>query len=67
MRYRPFTVHRGDTVTMVLDSGPLRISAGGVVDANGYVGQEIPVRNARSGRTVRAFVVDEKTVRIGAR
>lgn len=65
--YRPFTVRRGDTVTMVLDSGPLRISAGGVVDANGYTGQEIPVRNARSGCTVRAFVVDEKTVRIGAR
>ncbi len=65
--YRPFTVRRGDSVTMLLDSGPLRVSTEGVVDANGYEGQEIPVRNARSGRTVRALVVDAKTVRVGTR
>jgi len=64
--YRPFTVHRGDPVLLVLRDGRLRITTRGVVDANGFLGQVVPVKNVRSGRVVRGHVLDAKTVAVPA-
>jgi flagella basal body P-ring formation protein FlgA len=62
--YRPHAVRRGDPVVLVLREGVLTVTTKGVAGANGHLGQEIPVKNARSGRTVFGRVIDAKTVEV---
>lgn len=64
--YRPFVVMRGAQVKLELVDGPLRVTTHGTAEVNGYLGQDIAVKNTRSGRIVTGRVVDAKTVRIQA-
>lgn len=57
-------VRRGDLVTMIYDSGPLRITDTAESSQNGSAGDIIMVRNIQSQRQVRALVTGERTVRV---
>lgn len=60
----PPVVAKGASVTILLESGPLFISARGTVCETGRRGETVRVLNADSKREVLAVVVDGATVRI---
>ncbi len=61
----PPIVKRGDVVTVIAESGGLRITALGLVKGReGRRGERIKVENLDSKRTLYAQVVDSKTVKV---
>jgi len=61
----PPLVKRGDVVTVVAESGGLRITALGVVkERSGRRGDRIRVENLDSKKSIYAQVVDSKTVKV---
>jgi len=67
MIHRPRIVRRGDAVTLRFEDGPLRLTTAGIAEQSGHKGQEIEVRNTRSGRTVRGRILDARTVSVSPR
>jgi flagella basal body P-ring formation protein FlgA len=61
---RPPLVKRGDVVTILYESGGLRVTALGIVRQEGGEGERIHVQNADSHKAVYAHVVDSRTVRV---
>ncbi|MBN1477951.1 flagellar basal body P-ring formation protein FlgA [Candidatus Sumerlaeota bacterium] len=61
---RPRLVRRGDVVTMIFESGGLRLTDRATATEDGAAGDEITVNNIESGRSVRALVTGERTVRV---
>ncbi|HXG51812.1 MAG TPA: flagellar basal body P-ring formation chaperone FlgA [candidate division Zixibacteria bacterium] len=61
---RPTLVRRGAAVVMVFETGSLRVETAGVAEEAGKAGELIQVRNPTSGKTLRAVVVDGRTVRV---
>ena len=57
-------VHRGDIVSMVLESPLLKVSTPGEALETGKPGDTIRVKNTSSHREVRAQVIDKQTVRV---
>ncbi len=57
-------VQRGDMVTILVQSGGMKITAPGKVMADGAAGQTIMVLNTMSSRKVYARVVDNQTVQV---
>lgn len=57
-------VRLGDTVRVEAYSGRIKIIAAGEANANGRIGDRIPVKNKQSGLVLQAEVVDEGVVRI---
>ena len=55
-------VKRGDMVTILAESGGLRVTAPGKVLEKGYLGELIRVQNAMSKRQIHARVVNNSTV-----
>ena len=53
----PLAVKRGERVSIVARRGSVRIAAPGESLESGEVGEQIRVRNERSGKTVHAWVV----------
>lgn len=60
----PPVVQKGDRVTIIAESGNLRITALGEVRSTGKVGQQVRVVNLDSKKNITAQVVDQRTVRV---
>jgi len=61
---RPTLVRRGSPVTLVYETGSLRVEAGGVAEEGGKLGDLIQVKNPTSGKILRGVVLDGRNVRI---
>ena len=57
-------VHRGDIVSIVLESPLIKVSTPGEALEAGKPGDTIRVKNTSSNREIRAQVIDKQTVRI---
>lgn len=60
----PPVVQKGDRVTIIAESGNLRITALGEVRSTGKVGEQVRVVNLDSKKNITAQVVDNRTVRV---
>ena len=60
----PPVVKKGDRVTIIAESGNLRITALGEVRGAGKVGEQVRVVNLDSKKNITAQVVDHRTVRV---
>lgn len=61
---QPPMVRRNDVVSIVAESGSLRITAMGEVKESGCSGARVKVINLRSGKEIIARVMDSKTVQV---
>ncbi|MFH1090541.1 MAG: flagellar basal body P-ring formation chaperone FlgA [Pseudomonadota bacterium] len=61
---KPNLVNTGDLVTIVAQSGQLKVTSRGRVKNPGAVGENVTVINLNSKKTIVAKVVDAKTVRV---
>lgn len=57
-------VHKGDTVTILAETGNLRVTARGLARESGSLGEKISILNIKSKKTVLATVVSSTLVRI---
>lgn len=61
---RPKLVRRGSSITLVYETGSLRVEAPGTAEESGKAGDMIQVKNPTSGKALRGLVLDGRTVRI---
>jgi flagellar basal body P-ring formation protein FlgA len=61
---RPKLVRRGSSITLVYETGSLRVETPGTAEENGKVGDLIQVKNPTSGKALRGLVLDGRTVRV---
>ena len=61
---RPTLLKRGSPITLVFDSGSLRVETQGVAEEGGKMGDLIQVKNSTSGKMLRGMVLDERNVRV---
>lgn len=64
MLEKPSTVERGDVVTILAESGGLKVTVPGRVLEKGYLGEFIKVQNAMSKKEVYARVINNLTVMV---
>jgi flagella basal body P-ring formation protein FlgA len=57
-------VEKGDMVTLVAESGTLRVTSPGQARRDGVEGEEVPVLNLSSKKTVVGRVVDSRTIAV---
>lgn len=57
-------VKRGDQVTILVESGLLRVTIPGTVLDDGFAGETVSVENSMSSKKIFARVIDEVTVRV---
>ena len=60
----PTLMKRGSSVTLVYETGSLRIETPGTAEEGGKVGDFIQVKNASSGKVLRGVVVDGRIVKV---
>jgi len=63
----PMLVDRGDRVYILSHSGPLSVRTLGEAMRQGRAGEQIPVRNLRSGETVHAYIKERGVVETASR
>jgi flagella basal body P-ring formation protein FlgA len=61
---RPTVMRRGSAVTLVYETGALRVETPGIAEENGKAGELIQVKNPSSGKLLRGRVLDGRMVRI---
>jgi flagella basal body P-ring formation protein FlgA len=61
---RPTLLKRGSPITLVFDSGGLRVETQGVAEEGGKMGDLIQVKNSTSGKMLRGVVLDERNVKV---
>jgi flagella basal body P-ring formation protein FlgA len=61
---RPTLLKRGSPITLVFDSGILRVETQGVAEEGGKMGDLIQVKNSTSGKMLRGVVLDERNVKV---
>ncbi len=61
---QPTVVRRGSPVTLVYETGSLRVEAPGLAEEGGKLGEFIQVKNPSSGKLLRGVVLDGRTIRI---
>lgn len=61
---RPTLMRRGAPVTLVYETGVLRVESPGLTVEPGKIGEVIQVKNPSSGKLLRGVVIDERTVRV---
>ncbi|CAI2719690.1 flagellar basal body P-ring formation chaperone FlgA [Nitrospina watsonii] len=61
---RVHVVKRGDRILLVAEKGPLRITAPGLVQENGFQDAMVRVQNLQTQKTVYGTVMDSKTVKV---
>ena len=64
MLERPTLIKRGSSITLVYETGNLRIETAGIAEEGGKTGDFIQVKNASSGKALRGMVVDGRVVKI---
>ncbi|WP_413112629.1 flagellar basal body P-ring formation chaperone FlgA [Thaumasiovibrio sp. DFM-14] len=57
-----YAIRRGATVTIVAEKGDFSATMHGTAEQNGYINDRIQVRNDRSGKRIKATVVNSTTV-----
>src|SRR5215467_1473904 len=60
---RPTLIKRGSSITLVYETGSLRVETAGTAEEGGKVGDFIQVKNASSGKVLRGIVIDARVVR----
>ena len=60
----PPAVVKGEKVTMIFENGGLRVTAVGLALEDGANGSDLNIRNETSGKTVRARVIGQSTVKV---
>ncbi|MFC1526840.1 flagellar basal body P-ring formation chaperone FlgA [Candidatus Latescibacterota bacterium] len=58
-------IHRGDEVTVTVQSANMQMSVRGIALQDGGIGSRIRVKNADSGKVTSGVIVDSGTVRAG--
>jgi flagella basal body P-ring formation protein FlgA len=61
---RPSLLRRGSPVTLLYETGGLRVEAPGLAVEAGKIGEVIQVKNPTSGKLLRGLIVDARTVRV---
>ena len=61
----PPLIQKGDVVTLMVESPGLLVTAKGIAQEKGRVGELVRVKNTASGREVLGKVESDKTVRVG--
>jgi flagella basal body P-ring formation protein FlgA len=61
---RPTVMRRGSAVTLIYETGTLRVETPGVAEENGRTGELVQVKNPSSGKLLRGKVIDGRMVRI---
>ncbi|MGZ8464306.1 MAG: flagellar basal body P-ring formation chaperone FlgA [Candidatus Binatia bacterium] len=61
---RPTLLKRGSPITLVFDSGSLRVETQGVAEEGGRMGDLIQVKNFTSGKMLRGVVLNERNVKV---
>lgn len=61
---KPLAVKRGGAVTLVFDTGALRVETSGLAEEGGKIGDVIQVKNPASGKIVRGQLLDGRSVRV---
>jgi flagella basal body P-ring formation protein FlgA len=61
---RPAVMRRGNAVTLLYDTGALRVETPGIAEENGRINELIQVKNSSSGKLLRGKVLDGRMVRI---
>ena len=61
---RPTLIKRGSTITLVYETGSLRVETPGTAEEGGKMGDFIQVKNASSGKVLRGVVLDARIVRV---
>ena len=61
---RPTLMRRGAPVTLIYETGALRVESPGLTVEPGKIGDTIQVKNPSSGKLVRGVVIDERSVRV---
>jgi len=64
MLEKPLVVERGDMITILAESGNLRVTAPGRVLVKGHMGEFIRVQNSMSKKVVYARVINNSTARV---
>ncbi len=60
----PVLIRRGQPVSVEARSGAIRVAMAGVAQADGALGEMIPVRNVQSKKILQGIVRNEKSVEI---
>ena len=61
---RPTAMKRGKAITLVFETGGLRVESAGFADEGGKIGDLIQVKNSSSGKVLRGVVLDGRQVRV---
>jgi flagella basal body P-ring formation protein FlgA len=61
---RPAVMRRGNAVTLLYETGTLRVETPGTAEENGRIGELIQVKNSSSGKLMRGRVLDGRMVRV---
>jgi flagella basal body P-ring formation protein FlgA len=61
---RPTLMKRGSAITLVFDTGAMRVETAGVAEEGGKSGDMIQVKNSSSGKMLRGVVLDGRNVRL---
>ena len=61
---RPTLMKRGSSITLVYETGSLRIETSGTAEEGGKMGDFIQVKNASSGKVLRGVVLDGRMVKV---
>lgn len=64
MLEKPLIVDRGDMITILAESGNLRVTAPGIVLVKGHRGDLIRVQNSMSKKVIYARVINKSTVNV---
>lgn len=62
--HKPTLVNKGDQVTIIAESGPMKITAPGIVGQKGFKNSLVKVLNIQTQKTIFAKVQDAKTVKV---
>jgi flagella basal body P-ring formation protein FlgA len=61
---KPVLMKRGSAITLVFETGSLRVETLGVAEEGGKIGEIIQVKNPTSGKMLRGVVLDGRNVRV---
>jgi flagella basal body P-ring formation protein FlgA len=61
---KPPIIRRGSTITLIYETGTLRVETPGVAEEAGKAGDFVQVKNSNSGKVLRGQVIDPRLVKI---
>jgi len=61
---QPTLIKRGSSITLLYETGNLRVETAGTAEEGGKAGDFIQVKNSSSGKVLRGMVLDARIVRV---